>query len=614
MTRRIRVLVLGGGCGGVAAAEELTATAERRRRFEVTLLSAGHRLGGKGATGRDPRRAQRVEEHGLHVWMGFYARSFRMMRRAFEEWRAPAGAPFTTLEQAFTPHDRSIGIGPDAAASGGLDRWSVRFPPRPGRPWDDDAERVDWRSFGRELLRFGVQGARDVARAAAGEGPDVRRRLAILSRLALAASRGLLLEVLPHGEAGFDRIDGEDLRAWLVRHGASPDDVAGAPLVRGVYDLAFAYPDGVAGPGRGAVAAGAALESVLLITLGYRGAPFWRMRLGMGDTVFAPLHGVLGARGVRVELFHRVQRLGLDAAGRVARVHVARQARARAERYEPLVTVRGQPAWPSEPRWEQLEEGDALAASGVDLEASAGPAARPIELERGRDFDDVVLAVPSPAQRAIAEELCARSERYRAMLDATPGVATIAAQLWLRRSTAELGFAGPPPLLTGAPGLFSSWGDMTEVGPSEAWSSPPASIAYFCDVCPPGLLGLDPAEGRSRLAAEARAWADSELTRLWPGARDPHGRFRHDLLLAPDGATDPWLAQYFRVNDAPSERYVLSLPGTTAARLAPDESGFENLFLAGDWTRTRINGGSVEAAVESGQGAATAICRRHGIG
>ena len=59
--------------------------------------------------------------------------------------------------------------------------------------------------------------------------------------------------------------------------------------------------------------------------------------------------------------------------------------------------------------------------------------------------------------------------------------------------------------------------------------------------------------------------------------------------------------------------YFMSLPGTTSARLAPRESGFDNLTFAGDWTRTRINGGSVEAAVESGQEAARAIRERHGV-
>ena len=49
------------------------------------------------------------------------------------------------------------------------------------------------------------------------------------------------------------------------------------------------------------------------------------------------------------------------------------------------------------------------------------------------------------------------------------------------------------------------------------------------------------------------------------------------------------------------------VPGSVKDRLWPNESGFENLFLAGDWTRNGIDGGSVEAAVTSGMLAARAI-------
>ncbi len=66
-------------------------------------------------------------------------------------------------------------------------------------------------------------------------------------------------------------------------------------------------------------------------------------------------------------------------------------------------------------------------------------------------------------------------------------------------------------------------------------------------------------------------------------------------------------AVYLRANTEAWERYVLSLPDTMAHRLAPDDSGFDNLFLAGDWTHNEINGGSVEAAVSSGMAAARAI-------
>ncbi|MFP6687254.1 MAG: FAD-dependent oxidoreductase, partial [Polyangiaceae bacterium] len=49
------------------------------------------------------------------------------------------------------------------------------------------------------------------------------------------------------------------------------------------------------------------------------------------------------------------------------------------------------------------------------------------------------------------------------------------------------------------------------------------------------------------------------------------------------------------------------VPGSSAFRLAADESGFRNLFLAGDWVKTSINAGCVEAAVLSGVAAARAL-------
>ena len=51
-----------------------------------------------------------------------------------------------------------------------------------------------------------------------------------------------------------------------------------------------------------------------------------------------------------------------------------------------------------------------------------------------------------------------------------------------------------------------------------------------------------------------------------------------------------------------------ALPGTTKYRIAPDEAtGFEHLFIAGDWTDCGLNFGCVEAAVISGRLASSGI-------
>jgi uncharacterized protein with NAD-binding domain and iron-sulfur cluster len=42
--------------------------------------------------------------------------------------------------------------------------------------------------------------------------------------------------------------------------------------------------------------------------------------------------------------------------------------------------------------------------------------------------------------------------------------------------------------------------------------------------------------------------------------------------------------------------------------LHADQSGFANLFLAGDWLKTGLDAGCVEAAVMGGMQASRAIC------
>ncbi len=101
--RRIKVAVLGGGCGAIAAAFELTRTPELRARYEVTVYQQGWRLGGKGASGRNAAVAQRIQEHGLHAFLGFYENAFTLMREAYAEWEKAPDNPFQSWTDAFKP-------------------------------------------------------------------------------------------------------------------------------------------------------------------------------------------------------------------------------------------------------------------------------------------------------------------------------------------------------------------------------------------------------------------------------------------------------------------------------------------------------------------------------
>ncbi|HET9211534.1 MAG TPA: FAD-dependent oxidoreductase [Thermoanaerobaculia bacterium] len=130
--RPIRVAIVGGGCAGIAAAFELTRP-EHQGRFAVTVYQQGWRLGGKGASGRGANG--RIEEHGLHVWMGFYENAFRLLRECYAELgRDPETQPLARWRDAFFPAPL-IGL-TEERADGGWDDWTALFPPMPGLPGD----------------------------------------------------------------------------------------------------------------------------------------------------------------------------------------------------------------------------------------------------------------------------------------------------------------------------------------------------------------------------------------------------------------------------------------------------------------------------------------------
>jgi uncharacterized protein with NAD-binding domain and iron-sulfur cluster len=127
----IRVAVVGGGCAALTAAFELTRP-ERNGRYEVTVYQMGWRLGGKGASGRGV--ADRVEEHGLHLWMGFYENAFRLMRECYAERNlAFPNCRFADWRDAFKPAP-DVGVADRCGA--GWNFWMAHFPAGQGEPGD----------------------------------------------------------------------------------------------------------------------------------------------------------------------------------------------------------------------------------------------------------------------------------------------------------------------------------------------------------------------------------------------------------------------------------------------------------------------------------------------
>jgi uncharacterized protein with NAD-binding domain and iron-sulfur cluster len=128
----IKVAVIGGGCGAIAAAFELSRP-KHRGRYAVTVYQLGWRLGGKAASGRGP--SGRIEEHGLHVWLGFYDNAFWMLRECYAELAArPGRFDVADWRAAFLP-EANVGLFA-GERTGHWRKWSAYFPPHEGLPGD----------------------------------------------------------------------------------------------------------------------------------------------------------------------------------------------------------------------------------------------------------------------------------------------------------------------------------------------------------------------------------------------------------------------------------------------------------------------------------------------
>ncbi len=673
MAQLQKIAVLGGGAGSLAAAFYRSARPGWRERYEITVYQQGWRLGGKGASGRNAALAQRIEEHGLHIWFGFYANAFALIRAVYEELGRPPEAPLARWDQAFRPHDYVV-----LAEQVGADwrPWNLVLPRRPGEPgtgidpvspWRMALEALTWLRRWHSELRslapaalspdgdpFGELQAlanalppdallhteadharlRDALRRAeldvrtlpaALVDDDRTRRTLVGLNIGITVLRGMLADGV--FTRGFDAVNSEDLRAWLRRHGGDPELCVDAAPTRAMYAQLFAFEDG--DPDKPNLEAGTALRWIFRMSFAYRGALMYRMQAGMGDAVFAPMYEVLARRGVRFAFFHRVEEITAGAGG-VDAIRMSVQAGVPGGAYRPLVAVKGLPCWPSLPDYGQLDPAQAalLQAHAIDLESwwsdwpalyrqTFGKELPQRVLQRGRDFDQVVLGLPVATLPLLAPGLLAASPPLRASGNALRSVVTQACQVWLNRDTQGLGWNTLPedeePILTGFSQPYDTWAAMSQVLPAEDWppASAPKSVQYFCGAM--AMAGLTPPSDTgfpARAAAQAKANAVEllgvRIKALW---KETGSGFPWQWLVDPLGAEGEarMNRQYWRANVDPSERYVLSVAGSSAQRLGSGGSGLNNLFLAGDWLRTGLDSGCVEAAVMGGMQAARAI-------
>jgi uncharacterized protein with NAD-binding domain and iron-sulfur cluster len=684
--KKIRVAVLGGGVAAMTAAYELTHP-DQGGRYEVTVYQMGWRLGGKGASGRNPQIHDRIEEHGLHIWLGCYENAFGVMRDAYGELDRPKDMPLATVEEAFLPHNRVV---LNQKIRGKWVPWIFEPPSSDSFPgdmrhtpgmWDYLLKMLDWipkviRSLNHselspepaghghlftwwhealelagidktdnkhlggdmlhiarelvktlgtppheasevhkrieELLHQFRQLVHDKIKHRIDDSPELLRAWIFLD-FGLTNIRGVFRDEL-FGK-GFESLNDWDYRDWLAHHGAS-EETLNSPLLTVLYELVFAYENGVtSGPGvRQNMEAGTMIHGLPRIALGYTGAFMWKMQAGMGDVVFAPLYEVMKRRGVKFEFFNRVTDIRTDGK-QVTKIVISRQVNLKDGAYDPLVPVKGLPCWPSYPLYDQIVEGDKLREEKTNLESFWTPwkdAGGRLELEYGKDFDYAVLGISIGSLPYIAADLIAANEKWKKMIEHVKTVRTQAAQVWLHKDLKMLGYAAPDDMpVTGTFGVtpMSTWADMSHLIPQENWDPDQVEmIAYFTGCLADDREAPPPRDHNypKRVMAHNRERTaelfGSEIKTIWPG-------FGWDDLVSPTGENGEKRldSQYHRVNIDPSELYVQTVAGSSRHRLKPDESGFKGLVLAGDWTFNGLNMGCVEAATVSGMQASRAI-------
>jgi uncharacterized protein with NAD-binding domain and iron-sulfur cluster len=692
-----KIAILGGGVGSMTTAYYLSA---QPGNYDITVYQMGWRLGGKGASGRNAQHGQRIEEHGLHIWFGFYENAFSMIQEAYGALNRPPEAPLAAWTDAFKPQDY-ISLTEDIA--GQWKTWDLVFPTKPGTP-GDGAERLGLWTVARDLLAWIKQWLKEIKTEhdkqlvlSSGAHPDWLHQLAqaceravddlafdvvlaadclettwaalegkfeqhgillnalrglkawlereiaselddsdTLRRLFICVDLGItvLTGMLEDGvfKSGFDVINDIDFQAWLTKHGANVQYSVDSAPVRGFYDLIFAYENGdFAKPN---AEAGTLLRSMMLIGMAYQGSIMFKMQAGMGDTIFTPLYQVLKARGVKFKFFHKLEEVVPDG-DEISSLRFTQQVALNSgpDFYDPLVYVNGLASWPNAPKLEQIVQPQAelLQANSINLEsnwtnwnevyaAHYGQPLPQLTLERGKDFDRVIFGISIGAFSQLCPQLLPLNPALQTMTDTVQTVATQAYQVWFNQDLETLGWKNHPngqePVLSGFTEPFDTWAPMDQLLKREAWKpgpQEPKNVSYFCSALPvssypPSSDYTFPGQIAAQVKASAVNQLETQIGALLPGTTSSNA-FNWNWVSDYGGSSGAarFDSQYWRANIDPSERYVMSVVNSTQHRLHADQSGFKNLYFAGDWLKTGINAGCVEAAVMGGMQASRAI-------
>jgi uncharacterized protein with NAD-binding domain and iron-sulfur cluster len=370
-----KIAVLGGGMGSLTAVLRLTENPDWAQQYDITIYQMGWRLGGKGASGRNALAGQRIEEHGLHLWFGFYDNAFDLIQKCYIENNRPPGSPLATWQEAFTGYD-SICLEEQTAT--GWEHWLFTVPSNNQLPGIGQNKTIWELIFG--ILEVLMQSHHhlqprksntveaniavhqqsphmglirslvgsffhEAEHTFADAGEYLLYAAQKLVKELDGSSGGLLKELMLRFKEWLktvltDSIDtDDDARRFLIMAdfgatiiiGMIEDEVLEKGFnVINVYDfrewlvkhgavqpvidsaiVQAVYGLVFGGKEQYTFEAGSALRGLLRMGLTYRGHVYYRMMAGMGDAIFGPIYEVLQKRGVQIDFFNKVTNLNL---------------------------------------------------------------------------------------------------------------------------------------------------------------------------------------------------------------------------------------------------------------------------------------------------------------
>jgi hypothetical protein len=281
--------------------------------------------------------------------------------------------------------------------------------------------------------------------------------------------------------------------------------------------------------------------------------------------------------------------------------------------------------WTLHPDLEQLDN-----PVGKDFESYYEDWPTNMRLELGKDYDHVVCGIAVSGLQYLAKDMIKQyPEKWGAMFENLKTVSTASCAIWTNKTTDELDMQYKGGVVAGFHRPLDTFSDFTYLIDDENWpeKDKPKGLVYFCgpfrdSVIPPPPPGAEhrlyPQTMNMQCRTLAEAWFKYTATLPFPKTATESSlvEFDWNLLYVPE-THEPTVGvarfhkQFVRAWSEPTERYTMSLPDTVKYRLkqgaGADGSGYNNLFLAGDWTATYLQCGAADPSIQSGMLAAQAL-------